>query len=96
MFKEKRTYSEFLISEEKISTNILADRLAKLEDVGLISKFRCLYSLTEKGIDLVPMILEMIRWSADHDKKTAAPREFVDRIKKDRENFTNEISELLR
>jgi|SRR5260221_3410711 len=92
MFKEKRTYSEFLISEEKISTNILADRLAKLEDAGLISKFRCLYSLTEKGIDLVPVMVEIIRWSANHDKKTGAPKEFVDRIKHDRENFIAELT----
>lgn len=91
MFLKKQTYSEFLISEEKISTNILADRLARLENAGLIRKFRNLYSLTEKGIDLVPVMLEVVRWSADNVKKNAAPKGIVDRIKKDRQNFESEI-----
>ena len=91
MFLKKQTYSEFLISEEKISTNILADRLAKLENAGLIRKFRNLYSLTEKGIDLVPVMLEVVRWSADNVKETAAPKGIVDRIKKDRQIFESEI-----
>ena len=102
MFKGKKTYGEFLLSEEKIATNILADRLIMLEEVGLIkskkdkgnkSKFN--YTLTEKGIDLVPVLLEIVKWSAKHDKKTAAPKEFIDRVKNDREKFIQEITESL-
>lgn len=96
MFLKKQTYSEFLISEEKISTNILADRLAKLENAGLIRKFRNLYSLTEKGIDLVPVMLEVVRWSADNVKNNAAPKGIVDRIKMNRQNFESEIIEELK
>lgn len=103
MFKGKKTYGEFLLSEEKIATNILADRLIMLEEVGLIkskkdkgnkSKFN--YTLTEKGIDLVPVLLEIVKWSAKHDKKTAAPKEFVDRVKNDREKFIQEIIQSLK
>lgn len=103
MFKGKKTYGEFFLSEEKIATNILADRLIMLEEAGLIkskkdkenkSKFN--YTLTEKGIDLVPVIIEIVKWSAKHDKKTAAPKEFVDRVKNDRKKFIQEITESLR
>jgi DNA-binding HxlR family transcriptional regulator len=103
MYKGKKTYGEFLASEEKIATNILAHRLIMLEEAGLIkskrdkdnkSKFN--YTLTEKGIDLVPLLLEIIKWSAKHDKKTAAPKEFVSRVKNDREKFIKEISESLK
>jgi|SRR6185503_3288743 len=103
MFKNKRTYGEFLKSDEKIATNILADRLTMLECAGLIkcsvdegkkSKFN--YDLTEKGIDLVPVLLEIVLWSATHDIHTAAPKEFVDRVKYDKENFIKEIVQHLK
>lgn len=62
MFKDKNTYGAFLASEEKIATNILADRLTLLESKDIISKHahpeskaKVLYKLTEKGIDLVPV-----------------------------------------
>jgi DNA-binding HxlR family transcriptional regulator len=101
MFKDKKTYGEFLLSEEKIATNILADRLEMLECAGLIKskvdptkKSRYNYQLTDKGIDLVPVLLEIVVWSSTHDKKTAAPKEFVDRVISDRDNFIKEIKEL--
>jgi len=103
MFKGKRTYGEFLLSEEKIATNILADRLMMLEEVALIkskmdkgNKSKYNYTLTEKGIDLVPVLLEIVKWSAKHDKNNAAPKEFVDRVKKDRERFIKEITSQLK
>lgn len=103
MFSGKRTYGEFLTSGEKIATNILAVRLSLLECAGIIrkkkdpeKKSRILYSLTDKGIDLVPIILEIVSWSARYDKKTGAPPEFVARIRKDKENFMKEIISGLR
>ena len=91
MFKGKRTYAEFAGSEERISTNVLADRLRSLVEAGLVRKEGrgrgTRYSLTEKGIDLVPVLVEMILWSARHDPKTAAPAEFVDRATSDREGL---------
>jgi DNA-binding HxlR family transcriptional regulator len=103
MFKGKKTYGEFLLSEEKIATNILADRLTMLEEAGLIkskkdkeNKLKFNYTLTEKVIDLVPVLLEIVKWSAKHDKKTAAPKEFIAKLKNDREKLIQEITESLK
>ena len=80
LFKGKRHYGEFLTSPEKISTNILASRLAKLEAEGMIVKTRdtqnlsrFVYSLTDKGKDLLPLLLEMIEWSVKYDPQAGVP-----------------------
>lgn len=69
MFTQKRSYSELQACEEKIATNILAARLAMLEDNGIVvkstdpeNKRRVLYHLTMKGIDLLPVIMELKEW----------------------------------
>lgn len=74
IFWGMHTYGEFLKADEKIATNILANRLEYLEKEGLISKSphpvdkrKDYYSVTEKGIELVPMFIEMIAWSAKND-----------------------------
>lgn len=73
LLKKECTYSDFLKSPEKIATNILADRLQKLEDNGIIirsehpeSKAKVLYRLTSKGCDLFPIIVEMVIWADKH------------------------------
>ncbi len=70
MFEDKRHFREFLGGEEKIASNILTDRLAMLETEGIITKQnddthkqKFLYSLTAKGIDLLPVIIELGSWS---------------------------------
>lgn len=95
MFKGKRTYTEFLASEERISTNILADRLRRLDEQGVVrtegrGRSRR-YSLTEKGLDLLPLMVEMILWGARHDEKTAAPRIFTERARADRSSLLAEL-----
>ncbi len=74
MFTAKRSYGELQSSEEKIATNILASRLLSLEAKGLIRKAtdpqngrRSLYYLTEKGIDLLPVIIDLRIWAEKHD-----------------------------
>jgi len=74
IFWGKKTYGDFLKSDERIATNILADRLAFLEKEGIISKSpdpadkrKEIYRVTERGIDLIPMLLEMIAWSAKNE-----------------------------
>jgi len=69
MFTDKRTYGELQSSEEKIATKRLASRLLSLEANGIIRKTqdpnnvrRSLYFLTEKGIDLLPVIIELRQW----------------------------------
>ncbi|WP_310621240.1 winged helix-turn-helix transcriptional regulator [Flexibacterium corallicola] len=73
IFNGKQTYGEFLTSAEGISTNILGNRLQKLEGAGILQKRVAddnkkvfLYSLTEKGTRLAPVLVEMIIWGAEN------------------------------
>ena len=73
MFFGKRSYNEFLQSAEGIATNILADRLTMLEKEKIIQKKKdpehkqkIIYHLTEKGIDLLPVIINIGLWSDKH------------------------------
>lgn len=98
MFRGKRTYGEFLLGEEHVATNVLADRLKDLEAVGIIARTRdadnrrrYLYSLTEKGFDLAPMMLEILRWSAKFDSKTIVTKKIVNRIENDRDGFIADL-----
>ena len=98
MFKGKHYYGEFVQMEEKIATNILADRLALLEEAGIVSRTideahnsKKIYKLTEKGIDLLPVLIEVILWSSKHDKQTGTDMKFVRKAKKDREGLFAEI-----
>lgn len=98
MFKQKRRYGEFVDSEEKIATNILADRLAKLETGGLVTRQtdpengrQLIYTLTAKALDLAPMLIEMILWSAKHDPHTAADRVFIRKAKINREQLVKDV-----
>ena len=70
----KQTYGEFLNSDEKISTNILANRLSRLEYDGILTKTldkkdkrKDIYKLTQKGVDLFPIMLEIILWSIKYN-----------------------------
>jgi len=98
MFKGKKYYNEFLSSDEKISTNILANRLEKLEADGLITKTidknnnsKKIYALTQKGIALLPMLIEMIAWSAKYDNETETPAEFIHKLEEDKESLIREL-----
>jgi DNA-binding HxlR family transcriptional regulator len=96
MFKGRTTYSEFLRSEEGIATNILADRLARLEADGIVARASGgRYQLTAKGADLLPILLEIIRWSAQYDRRTAAAPEFVRRLRRDRDGLERELRRAL-
>jgi DNA-binding HxlR family transcriptional regulator len=94
MFRGKHTYGDFLNSGDGIATNVLADRLKCLEAEGIIEKTRdsenrrrYLYRLTEKGLDLTPVLLEMVRWGAMYDADTGTPAVFLERLEKDREGL---------
>ena len=95
MFTDRRTYSEFLSAEEGIATNILATRLNQLQATGLIRRRgrgrSATYGLTEKGLDLLPAMLELISWSARYDARTAAPPAFVTRIRTERKTLADEL-----
>ncbi len=99
MFMGKRHFHEFIESPERIASNVLAARLKKLERQGLISRHRdpdnrkqVIYELTEKGLDLLPTLLEVIRWSGKYDPDTAAPRNFLDRAATDRDGLMRDLT----
>ncbi len=94
MFNDKQSYGDFLASGEKISTNILADRLKRLEELGIVTKgaqapnrSKVAYSLTQKGRDLLPIMLEITRWSGKYDADTYASRSFLMRLEQDRDKL---------
>ncbi|TGK37679.1 winged helix-turn-helix transcriptional regulator [Leptospira andrefontaineae] len=103
MFNKKRTYGDFLKSDEGIATNILASRLQSLEENGLIeksehpdSKAKILYKLTQKGIDLLPVFIEIYMWA---EKYFDIPKEIkaaLKDVKKDKESFVRSMAKELR
>ena len=103
MFYKKSTYGDFLKSDEKIATNILATRLQGLEESKLIeklkhpdSKAKVLYVLTQKAIDLLPIMLEMYFWA---DKYLTIPADIKAKIKeakKDKDTFVKTMTKELK
>ena len=84
IFARKRYFQEFLDSPEGIASNILASRLKLLEGSGFVTRKRdprharrVLYAPTDKALDLLPAMLELVRWSARHDPKSEAPAHIV-------------------
>ncbi len=98
MFSQKRSYGELQASEERIATNILASRLATLEENGLIRKQadpadsrRFLYFLTEKGIHLVPVVIELMHWMSKFNPNASACTENLEAYKNDRVRLYNQL-----
>lgn len=94
----RRRYGEFLTSPEGIATSTLADRLERLERAGLATKERDpedakrnLYTLTDKGLDVLPVLLELILWGGTHDPKTPLSPVLRERIRSDRAGLLTEL-----
>ena len=90
MFRGSTRFQEFLDADEGISTNILSDRLSRLEAQQIISRQRdptngrqVLYALTDKGRDLLPVMLAVIDWAEKHDPDTHVSGEFAERVRLD-------------
>lgn len=88
------TYGDFLKSPEGIATNILASRLQNLEENRLIeklehpdSKAKVLYKLTRKGIDLVPVMVEISLWAEKYFSIPADRKAMLKEVKKDKAGF---------
>ena len=102
MFKGRRHYNEFLEGGEKVSTSVLGARLKQLEELGLITKgeddvkkSRIKYSLTQKGIDMLPFMVEMILWSGTYDQETEAGKDFLDQARFHRESLLQSFRDKL-
>ncbi len=103
MFMGKHEYHEFIKGPEGIATNILSNRLKRLVDTGLVDdrphsshKLKKLYYLTQKGKDLMPLIVEMIIWGGTHRASPEMPKAHFNRIKRDPEMFMQSALKALR
>ena len=97
MFYNRKRFSDFM-PMERIATNILTDRLAKLETAGIITKERdqklknqFIYSVAPKGQQLLPLLVEMTLWGLEYDPKSLANQEFVKRARAEKTKVTREI-----
>ena len=98
MLRGYRTFKEFVECDEGIATNILADRLLKLRAYGIIRTRadpsdgrKVIYSLTPKGIDLAPVLTEMVLWAAGHED--TGNQALVRLMQKDKKQFLAAIRE---
>jgi len=98
MFKNRKYYGDFIAAGEGISTNILANRLLKLESAGVIEKSldpehgkRYIYALSEKGVALLPVFLSMMSWAAKYDNDTEMPAAFIKKLLADPQSLAKEI-----
>ena len=80
LFKKLRTFSQFAAAGEGIASNVLSDRLARLETAGIIEQHRdpddgrrVIYRLTEKGLALAPALIEIVVWAARYENTDAPP-----------------------
>ena len=107
MFAGKRHFRELLQSDERISSNILADRLARLVDQGLLTrsedpthKQKAIYSLTEKSITLLPIVVQIgawgSRWVPDAKKLEPGARKVVRQIQEGGPRAWDELMQELR
>src|SRR5258708_33976230 len=93
MLKGRTRFGELLEGGEGIASNILTDRLSRLEAHGLVQRHRdpadarrLTYRLTQRGIDLAPVLFEMILWAAQHEETAALPEE-VEAMQRDRAGY---------
>jgi DNA-binding HxlR family transcriptional regulator len=98
IFGGKRYFQEFLASGEGIATNVLSERLVRLEEAGMVTKQRdpddakrFVYRPTPKAIDTLPVMLEMIAWSGRYDPETPVSARFLKRIQEERPELMAEI-----
>jgi DNA-binding HxlR family transcriptional regulator len=96
MLRGYRSFKEFLESDEKIATNILSDRLRKLVEYEIIAPKldpsdgrKLIYVLTKKGIDLAPVLTEMVLWASAHEE--TANQSLIRLMQKDKQKFLNAI-----
>jgi DNA-binding HxlR family transcriptional regulator len=100
MLRGFRTYKEFMENYEGIATNILADRLRKLMAYKIITAEvdpsdgrKLIYSLTEKGIDLAPVLTEMVLWAATHED--TGNQALVKLMRADKKKFLEDVRKRL-
>lgn len=94
----KKTYKEFILSEEGIATGILASRLKQLEEFGFITKRKLpenkkenIYLLTEKGIDLTPIVIEIALWGDKYMRNFNPELDAIQALKADKSSVIEQV-----
>lgn len=111
IFFGKKTFGEFFRSDEKIATNILSNRLQSLESAGILSKCahpddkrKDVYALTEKGRELIPVVLEIFNWGLAHNPSPSAQNgsaeqrvveKFVKQFQRNRQKTIEEVKDTI-
>ena len=90
-FRSARYFQDFVESDERIASNVLAERLRRLESHGIIEKARdpedrrrYRYTLTPAGLDLIPVLVDLTIWGGKHDPDSTFPRPRLERMERDR------------
>jgi DNA-binding HxlR family transcriptional regulator len=103
VFYGKKTYGEFLASDERIGTSVLARRLVTLEKEGILNKKlnkkdkrKEEYLLTKKGLDLIPILIDLTAWGAKYDSHTGASGKWVKAIHANRETVVKETKKIVK
>ena len=106
LLEDKETFKDFVESDESIATNILSARLKMLEDAGIVVKTQRPdnrktnhYLLTEKGLALTPVVVELAAWSDQHLRDvhpSIANHEGMDFLRKDKAGFAKALVEKYR
>jgi DNA-binding HxlR family transcriptional regulator len=99
----KHTFKEFLASEEAIAPSVLSARLTRLEAAGILSaspdpadRRRVAYTLTETGLALIPILVEIAIWSARVDPQTEAPIDWIEMVAGNRPEMLARITDTVR
>ncbi|MCE7064053.1 helix-turn-helix domain-containing protein [Dyadobacter sp. CY326] len=102
MFNGKNSFLEFRASDEKISSAALTEKLNLLVDEGILSKVispknasKFLYLITDKGIELVPVMVEILTWGSKYNPD-GGPKTWLDRIKQNKKKAIAELQDELR
>ncbi|MEH6309194.1 helix-turn-helix domain-containing protein [Olivibacter sp. CPCC 100613] len=102
MFNGKNSFLEFRVSDEKISSAVLTEKLNILLNEGIVTKVtspknasKFLYLLTEKGIELVPFMVEFLNWGSKYNPD-GGPKSLLQRIKKNKKKVITELQDKLR
>lgn len=96
-FKQAARFRDFA-RDEQVASNVLASKLAELEDGGIVERLvdpavpgRPRYRLTEKGLDLIPALLALIDWSDRWDSKSEVPADFREALRGDRDEMAGRL-----
>lgn len=98
LLNNKKTFKEFFSSDEKVASNLLSSRLKLLESLEVITKGKLdtnkkenIYLLTEKGLDLAPLIMEIVLWSDKHVRKYNRGMNKIQKVKDDNLTYIKNI-----